>query len=275
MPYISLDHAKLYYEEYGSGFPIIFIHGWTSNHWIWFNQVEYFQDKFHIITPDLKGHGASDKPEAGYLMTDFAADLNQFIHELLDAEDYCLIGHSMGGMVVLTYATISAFTSHLLGLVPCGTTHTMANPVLSQMVQQLKDGELVYNRKLGEMLSKLAFHGKFARQHKDLVQRNVEEGLKCPAYVAIACMDAFVNHYNIEKELPCISAPTLILTGDKDAMVDPISSEKMLSLIPNSSIHVIGPNVGHNLQLERPDEYNRILEAFIDSILLSCKGKKK
>lgn len=271
----KVDNIKMYYEEHGIGFPVVFVHGWTSNNWIWFNQVEYFKDKFRVITPDLKGHGNSDKPKADYLMTDFATELNEFINQILGEEEYVLIGHSMGGMVALSYATNPEYTTNLMGLVPCGTSFTMANPVLSQMVQQLKQGEVKYDRKLGEMLSKLAFHGKFARKHKDLVQRNIEEGLRCPDYVAIACIDAFVNKYNIEKDLSKISVPTLLLTGDKDTMVDASSSKKMQTLIPSVTLDVIGPNVGHNLQIERPEKYNRILELFIDSILLSCKGKKR
>jgi len=275
MPFAKVDNIKMYYEEHGMGFPVVFVHGWTSNNWIWFNQVEYFKDKFRVITPDLKGHGNSDKPKAEYLMRDFAAELNEFINQILGEEEYVLIGHSMGGMVALSYAINPKYTANLMGLVPCGTSFTIENPVLSQMVQQLKTGEVKYDLKLGEMLSKLAFHGKFARKHKDLVQRNVEEGLRCPDYVAIACMDAFVNKYNIESDLSNISVPTLLLTGDKDSMVDAISSKKMETLIPSVTLDVIGPNVGHNHQIEHPEEYNRILEAFIDSILLSCKGKKR
>ncbi len=274
MTYAQVNGVKIYFEEHGKGFPLIFVHGWTSNNWIWFNQVKYFKDKFRVITLDLKGHGDSDKPKSEYLMSDFAKELYDFINQLLGEEDYVLIGHSMGGMVVLTYAINPKYTANLMGLIPCGTSFTMENPVLSQMVEQLKTGEVKYDRKLGEVLSKLAFNGKFARKHKDLVQRNIEEGLRCPDHVAIACMDAFVNKYNIESDLANISVPTLLLTGDKDSMVDGTSSEKMLTLISNATLDAIGPNVGHNLQIEQPEKYNRILEAFIDSILLSCRGKK-
>ena len=271
MPYCQINDIKLYYEEHGEGVPIVLVHGWTSNSWIWFNQVKYFKESYRVITPDLKGHGASDKPEAEYLMTDFESELDEFVTQILGAEKFILVGHSMGGTVVLTYALNDQFANKLLGLVPCGTSYTFGNPILKQLVQQIKDGEVKMDRSIKATISNLAFHRSFARKHKDIVERDIEEGLKCPDYVATACMDAFVNKYDIENDLSSITVPTLILSGNKDDLVTPEYSEAMRSLIPHASLQVIGPKVGHCLQIERPDEFNRILEAFIESRLLACK----
>ena len=267
MPYFQLEkNLNLYYEDKGEGVPILFVHGWTSNNWMWFNQVDYFAERYRVITIDLKGHGASDKPEAEYLMKDFALELDRFVSNVIGKEKFVLVGHSMGGMIVLTYAVNRQRAAKLKALVPCGTTFKMGNPILSRFVDQLKQGILKYNQATLGMMSKLAYNGKFAREHKEIIQRNTEEGLKCPDYVGIACMDAFVNKYDIEKDLPSISVPTLILAGDKDAMVSPDNSERMQSLIPNASLKIIGPQVGHCLQIERPLEFNTAIDEFIQSV---------
>lgn len=271
MPFSEVKDVKIYFEDHGEGFPLVFVHGWTSNNWMWFNQVDYFKKKYRVITLDLKGHGNSDKPKAQYLISDFASELDELVTNILGDQQFILIGHSMGGMIVLTYAINPSYASKLKGLVPCGTSFKIGNPILRQVVKLLKNGTIKYNRANMEMIARLAFHGKFARKHKDIVERNIEEGLKCPDYVAIASMDAFITHYDIEKDLPSIKVPTLILSGDKDAMVSPEYSEQMRSLIPHATLKVIGPQVGHCLQIERPNDFNRILEAFVDSRLLACK----
>jgi 3-oxoadipate enol-lactonase len=265
VPYVQVKGIKLFYEDFGEGTPILFVHGWTSSSWIWFNQVEYFKKSYRVIALDLKGHGDSEKPKAQYLMTDFAAELEEFASKILHEEKFILVGLSMGGMIVLTYASTPQFSSRLKALVPCGTSYKMENPVLSQMVKQLTEGVIQYDRSMREMMTKLAHYSQFARKNREIIQKEVGEALKCPDYVAIACMDAFVNHYNIEKDLHYISVPTLFLAGDKDEMIDPVSSDVMCSLIPNATLKLIGPKVGHCLQLERPMEFNKILEEFIKS----------
>jgi len=267
MPYFQLEkNVKLYYEDRGEGIPILFVHGWTSNNWMWFNQVDYFTEKYRVITIDLKGHGASDKPKAEYLMKDFASELDIFVSKVIGKEKFVLVGHSMGGMIVLTYAVNKQYATKLKALILCGTTYKMGNPVLSQIVNKFKEGILKYDRATGEIISKLAYFRKFAQEHKEIIQRNTEEGLKCPDYVAIATLDAFVNKYDIEKKLPSISIPTLILVGDRDAMILPDNSGRMQLLIQNSSLKTIGPQVGHCLQIERPTEFNTDIDDFIQSL---------
>lgn len=269
MPFTQVKDAKIYYEDHGKGLPIVFVHGWTSSSWKWFNQVEYFKKNYRVITLDLKGHGNSEKPHSAYLVSDFVKELDQFVSQILGEERFVLVGMSMGGMIVLSYAI--QFSSKLIALVPCSTSFTMENPVLSRMVEQLKQGSLKFDRSLREMLIKLGHSGEFARKNKELLRKELEGSSQCPDYVAIACMDAFVNKFNIEKDLPSIQVPTLLLAGEKDEMIDPKQSEKMVSLIPHASLQLMGPKVGHCIQLERPDEFNRILEAFIESRLLACK----
>ena len=267
MPFLKINKdVKLFYTISGQGLPLIFLHGWTSNHWMWIEQEKYFSKNYQVIIPDLKGHGESDKPKANYLMAEFAAELNQFINTLLGSKNYILIGHSMGGMIALSYAINPKYTANLKALVPCSTTYKMSNPVLSQLVDKLKQGILKYDYSLQEMMSKLAYYGKFAREHRDIIKKNAEEGMKCPAHVAIACLDAFVNKYNIEKNLSAIKVPTLIMTGDKDSMIDPINSETMQTLIPKITMKVLGPNAGHCIQLEKIEEFNQTLESFIKTV---------
>jgi plasmid stabilization system protein ParE len=75
MPELLSNEAKLYYDVRGEGFPIIFTHGASWNHLQWKKQVEFFKDKFKVITWDVRGHGYSTLPDGPVNSEDFSSDL--------------------------------------------------------------------------------------------------------------------------------------------------------------------------------------------------------
>jgi 3-oxoadipate enol-lactonase len=78
MPELLSNEAKLYYDVRGEGFPIIFTHGASWNHLQWKKQVEFFKDKFKVITWDVRGHGYSTLPDGPVNSEDFSSDLIAF-----------------------------------------------------------------------------------------------------------------------------------------------------------------------------------------------------
>lgn len=103
MPYFATnDNCKLYFEEFGNGRPIIFIHGWDCNHHFFDKQVPALREHFRVINYDLRGHGASDRPETGLTLDQFAEDLKQLM-EYLMVEDAVLIGWSMGVHIIFEF----------------------------------------------------------------------------------------------------------------------------------------------------------------------------
>ncbi|MEA4895120.1 MAG: alpha/beta hydrolase [Oscillospiraceae bacterium] len=97
-----LDNTKLYYEITGEGQPIVFLHGWSSNHDCFTDVIKIMRDKYRCISYCHRGHGASDVPEGGYTIPQLARDLKELI-EYLNLKDVILIGHSMGGYVIYEY----------------------------------------------------------------------------------------------------------------------------------------------------------------------------
>jgi non-heme chloroperoxidase len=111
MPTISVGTENsgsidLYYEDYGSGTPVVLIHGYPLSHTAWDKQVTPLLAAGHrVIAYDRRGAGASSKPAGGYDWDTFAADLNTLINTL-ELEHVTLVGHSMGtGEVTRTWAT--------------------------------------------------------------------------------------------------------------------------------------------------------------------------
>ncbi|MBA3585577.1 MAG: alpha/beta hydrolase, partial [Gemmatimonadetes bacterium] len=95
--------VELYYEDHGSGSPVVLIHGWPLSGRSWENQVPALVDAGHrVITYDRRGFGHSSQPWTGYDYDTFAADLDALL-EHLDLSDVTLVGFSMGGGEVVRY----------------------------------------------------------------------------------------------------------------------------------------------------------------------------
>lgn len=98
MPKVDVDGVKLYYEEEGEGFPLVFLHPWPTDHAMWMFQVPVFSEHYRVITPDIRGLGRSDKPESGYELRRLSDDVNGLLDRLGVKKAY-VVGLSLGGCV--------------------------------------------------------------------------------------------------------------------------------------------------------------------------------
>jgi len=271
VPYVKLkDGNRLWYEEKGKGMPIVFIHGYGASSWDFSNQIDYFSKAYRVFAFDHKGHGKSDRPEdASYTLPEFAEELSQALDKLVGAEKFVLIGHSMGGFISLIYATTPNFKKRLKGLILMSTAPKFANPGVQEYVNLIKKGEMSLEPNLENMnniMVPLCFNEKYIQTHEDTIKKFVEEGLKNSEYVLFKTTIDIADHYNIEDKLEEIDVPTLILTGDEDAFVFPENSELMHRKIKNSELKIFSPKIGHYIQFEALEEYNRVVENFLKKL---------
>ena len=96
----EVQGIKLQYLEWGERNKpdLLLVHGWTSFASTWSTVAGYFCDRFHIVAPDLRGHGDSDKPQTGYRLRDFAEDIRRLIQNL-ELHKPAYVGHSWGGTI--------------------------------------------------------------------------------------------------------------------------------------------------------------------------------
>jgi pimeloyl-ACP methyl ester carboxylesterase len=268
VPYVELkDGNKLWFEEKGRGVPIVFLHGWLGSSFCYSNQIDYFSKAYRVLVLEHKGHGRSDRPEnASYTLPEFAEELNQALDKLIGDEKFVLIGHSMGGMISLVYATTLNFKKRLKGLILMSTTPKFENPGVQEYINLIKAGELSLEpnlEDLNNMLVPLCFNQKYIQTHEETIKKFVEEKLINSEDVAFKTLIAFVDHYNVEDKLEEIEVPTLILAGDEDIMISPEDSKSMQRKIKNSELKIFSPNIGHYIQFEALEEYNKAVENFL------------
>jgi pimeloyl-ACP methyl ester carboxylesterase len=102
MPYADNNGIKIFYDTYGTGTPIVFLHPWTTNGYIWYYQIFPFARTNHCIAVDHRGHGRSDKPKTGYSIQEHASDVRA-VFDAAKIDKAVLVGNSIGGMIQLQF----------------------------------------------------------------------------------------------------------------------------------------------------------------------------
>ncbi len=269
MPNLNLkDGTRIFYKEEGKGAPpVLLVHGWTMNSYVWQKTIPYLSKYFRTIAPDLKGHGASDKPQARYTLKEYAEEVDQLVDKLLPKDKFVLVGHSMGGFISLTYATDQKLSKRLKGLILVDTGYNLkGNPGMKGLLDALRKGLLGSRKTAAETINQTGFHTKFIKEHKGFLREFTEETIKCPEHVVISALESWVQDYDVTDKLGQIDIPVLIITGDADGQMDPKNSQYMKEHIKNSQLVVLKPQIGHHTMLEAPDDFNRAVKGFIDKL---------
>ena len=262
--------TEIFYEDIGSGQPVVMIHGWPLSGRMWEGQVSALNDAgYRTITYDRRGFGDSGRPIAGYDYDTFASDLNDLM-TALDLKKAVLVGFSMGGGEVAryigTYGTSRVAKAVLLGAVPPFLLQTPDNPdgapkaVFDEMIAGVKKDRVNFLA---------GFYEKFFNRNKkaDIVSDDVIAWAKAVAWAASPigtrdCITAF-GTTDFRKDMAKFDVPTLIVHGDTDQIVPfEISGKKSAAMVKGSVLKVL-KDAPHAFNATHGDELNRILLDFL------------
>lgn len=264
---------ELYYEDHGSGKPVVLIHGWPLSGRSWENQVPALIDAgYRVITYDRRGFGNSSQPWNGYDYDTFAADLNQLIQQL-DLHNVTLVGFSMGGGEVAryvgTYGTNRVSHAVFAAAVPPFLYKSEDHPqgaIDEATIEAFQSG--VRNDRIG-LLDNFTKGFFAAGDRTDLVSEEFRIYNRDIAAFAspkgtLDCIAAF-GRTDFRGDLEKFTIPTLIIHGDSDAIV-PIEASGTLTheSIPGSKLVVIagGP---HGINATHAEQFNKELIDFLKS----------
>jgi non-heme chloroperoxidase len=256
---------RLPYVEQGDpdGVPVVFLHGITDS-WRSFEPVlPYLPDSVHAIALTQRGHGDADRPESGYYPRDFATDLAAF----LDSQDLpaaVIVGHSMGSAVALQFAI--DYPERTSGLVLLGAFHRFAaNAVLTEF----RDTALVslddpIDPALAREFQESTIAGPIPSAW---LETFIAESLKAPARV---WRDGFAGLFADEyvERIGEITAPTLLIWGDQDAMATESDQVTLRSLIAGARLEIYR-GVGHAVHWDAPERFAADLIRFVGRRLAS------
>lgn len=263
--------VELYYEDHGSGSPVVLIHGWPLSGRSWENQVPALVDAGHrVVTYDRRGFGRSSQPWSGYDYDTFAADLDALLAHL-DLDDVTLVGFSMGGGEVVRYigryGTARVSKAVLAAAVPPYLYKSDDNPeggLDDATIQQFQDG--VRGDRIG-FLDEFTTNFFTAGDRSDLVSEpfrlyNREIAAFASPKGTLDCITAF-GRTDFRDDVAKVTVPTLVIHGDSDAIVPfEVSGKRSHEAIEGSSLVLIegGP---HGINATHPEQFNRALLDFL------------
>jgi pimeloyl-ACP methyl ester carboxylesterase len=255
---------QVHYAEQGNreGEAIVFLHAYVDSWFSYSRMLSLLSPSYHAFAPDQRGHGDSDKPQCCYTADDYAADVDAFM-DAVGIEKATLVGDSSGGLIAKRVALDYPHRVSRLVLIGSPTTLVDNEAVMKageEMLAGLEDPispEFVREFVLGMIHHPVP---------EEFLAGAVSESLKVPARVWRDYYEGVLLTVDDTARLGEIDVPTLILWGERDALLPREEQERRAVEIPNATLRVY-PETGHLAHWLRPEWVVRDLQAFLKETL--------
>jgi non-heme chloroperoxidase len=264
------DGTQIFYNDWGSGQPVVFSHGWPLSADAFEDQMFFLAERgFRCIAHDRRGHGRSGQPWQGNDLDTYADDLAALV-EHLNLKQVIHVGHSTGGGEVARYigrhGTSRVAKAVLIGAIPPLMLKTATNPggLPIEVFDGLRAGVQADRSQFFTDLS-LPFYGynrPDAKVSQSVRQSFWLQGMLAGMPASYFCIKAF-SETDLTADLKKFDVPTLILHGDDDQIV-PIGASALMSvkLVKHATLKVF-EGAPHGMCTTRKDEINAALLSFI------------
>ncbi len=278
------NSVNIFYQEYGTGKPVIFIHGWPLNHEMWEYQLaELPKHNLRCIAYDRRGFGKSDRPWESYNYDTLVDDLNELITQL-NLSSVVLVGFSMGGGEIARY--IGKYGTEKIEKV------VLISSVTPYMLKTDDNSEGLEKEMFDDMVEKIsadrpAFLSEFGKQFygvtmlnqtvsKPLLEWNQMLCLMSSPKATVDCVRSF-SETDFRDDVKKITVPVLIIHGDADKTVPiNVSGNKTAVLLPHAK-YIVYNDAPHGLFITEKEKLNADLLNFItaeDSVFQSDEQEK-
>jgi pimeloyl-ACP methyl ester carboxylesterase len=272
MPYaMTEDGVRLFYEETGTGAPVIFVHEFAGDCRSWELQMRHFGWRYRSIAFNARGYPPSDVPEspASYSQI-FAADDIKAVLDHLGAEKSHIVGLSMGGFATLHFGFRHPQRALSLCVAGCGYGAEPAQRArfraeAEAIATLLKSGDMArFAQQYAAGPTRVQFQNKDPRGFAQFQRMLTEHSALGSANTQLGVQRERPSLYDLVEEMKRLTLPTLILSGDEDWPCL-LPSILMKQSIPSAALTIMA-NCGHTINLEDPREFNRTLGEFLAQV---------
>ncbi len=261
----SSRKVHIHVEEQGNGTPsLIFLHYWGGSSRTWSQVIDALPGDYRTLAVDLRGWGASDAPDEGYALADFADDVRHVVTER-GLSNFVLIGHSMGGKIAQFVA--SQKPAGLAGLVlvaPSPPTPLGLPPEVREGMERAYSSAASVETTIDHVLTAKPLT-------KDQRKQVIEDSLRGGAAAKIA-WPRYTSQEDISAAVSAITVPVLVIAGELDR-VDSVSTleTEVLARLPRAVMRVL-PGTGHLSPLESPQDIAELIGKFLSSLALDGRN---
>jgi pimeloyl-ACP methyl ester carboxylesterase len=243
------------------GLPLVLIHGYTDNARDWVPLAPYLAPQFRLILVDIRGHGGSSKPECCYTRFDFAYDVKLLL-DALHIPQADIVGHSLGSIIAQTFAEF--WPEHTRRVVLISSTGgprpgTLPRPPAYDFAAQI--------RKLREPVDPdsafmIEWWSSPTPVDADFIRRQRKDAAAIPLRVWLAVLDQGIVDGDLQRTLPRLTAPTLLLWGSKDPIIPEEGRLTLREALPRAQVKVFA-DLGHNPFWEQPAQVAQVINTFL------------
>lgn len=268
MPLAPSAGAKLYYEETGTGYPVIFVHEFGGDHRSWETQVRWFSRRYRCITFNARGYPPSDVPEQGeqYGQAHAADDVAAVLRHLDIARAH-VVGLSMGAFAALHVGLRHPGMASALVLAGCGSgapkgdRESFARDSEARARQFLEQGSPAVAEAMGHIPTRITLKRKDRRGWEEHVRQLGEHDARGSALTMRNYQAKRPSLYDLTDAIRRLEAPVLIAVGDDDTPCLE-ASFWLKRTLPKAGLWIC-PNTGHCINLEEPTLFNQAVESFL------------
>ncbi|MSP01390.1 MAG: alpha/beta hydrolase [Acetobacteraceae bacterium] len=269
MPHaLTDDGVRLYYEETGSGTPLIFVHEYAGDHRAWETQMRHFGQRYRAITYAARGYPPSDVPEdvAKYSQVRAADDILSVLDHLKIDKAH-IVGLSMGGFAVLHFGFRHPARARSLTVAGCGYgaekgEREKFRAEVQTIAKFIDDNDIAaFAEKYAYGPTRVQFENKDPRGFLEFKQQLAEHSKLGARNTQLGVQGERPSLYDLVDEMKKLTVPTFVLTGDEDwPCLQP--ALLMKQNIPSAGLSIM-PNCGHTINIEDPDQFNRLVGDFV------------
>ena len=270
MPTVFVNNINLYYEEAGSGIPVLFVHEFAGDWRSWEPQVRFFSSRYRAITYSARGYLPSDVPDSpqAYSQDIQVRDVEGLLNALA-IETAHICGLSMGSYTTLLFGMRHPQRARSLTIAGSGygsgqNRQEFHKRVTEMAGKMMKEGMKSVSGSYAQGPARVQLQNKNPRAGEEFRRQFEEHSATGSAYTLLGVQRQRPSVTDLGEELKKISLPVLIMLGDEDeAGIE--GSLFMKRNIPRAGLEIY-PRSGHPLNLEEPERFNYSLLSFITAV---------